>query len=53
MRTPGDARRLGMKPESLSRACQYLWDVGVEIDQNLTTIAEVATPQAYMRADRT
>lgn len=42
------AGRLGMKPESLSRAFNDLQDVGVEIDQNHAAIADVAHLQAYL-----
>ncbi|TQV70274.1 Crp/Fnr family transcriptional regulator [Denitrobaculum tricleocarpae] len=45
------AGRLGMKPESLSRAFHRLQDVGVQIKQNHAAIADVARLQAYVSKD--
>jgi len=46
------AGRLGMKPESLSRAFVRLRDVGVQVVQNQANIGDVARLRAYVEADR-
>jgi hypothetical protein len=45
------AGRLGMKPESLSRAFRRLGDKGVAIDRNHITIGDVAALRAYSAED--
>lgn len=45
------AGRLGMKPESLSRAFRRLGDKGVAIDRNRVTIGDVAILRAYSAED--
>jgi len=46
------AGRLGMKPESLSRAFARLKEKGVRISQNHAAIEDVARLQAYVGQDR-
>lgn len=46
------AGRLGMKPESLSRAFARLKDVGVAISQNHAAIGDVGRLRAYVEQDR-
>ncbi|MBK0399445.1 Crp/Fnr family transcriptional regulator [Limibaculum sp. M0105] len=46
------AGRLGMKPESLSRAFGRLKEVGVAISQNHAAISDVAKLRAYVEHDR-
>ena len=41
------AGRLGMKPESLSRAFARLRDMGVQIEQNIATVSDVARLRRY------
>ena len=46
------AGRLGMKPESLSRAFARLRDTGVKISQNHAAISDVARLRDYVEEDR-
>ena len=46
------AGRLGMKPESLSRAFARLRNVGVRIDQNTAAISDVARLRNYVDEER-
>lgn len=46
------AGRLGMKPESLSRAFVKLREKGVNVHQNSADIADVGTLRAYAERDR-
>jgi CRP/FNR family transcriptional regulator, dissimilatory nitrate respiration regulator len=46
------AARLGMKPESLSRALARLRDLGVNVPQNQVVIADVAALRAFSEEDR-
>lgn len=46
------AGRLGMKPESLSRAFARLRDIGVRIDQNMAKIGDVARLRRYLEERR-
>ena len=46
------AGRLGMKPESLSRAFQRLRGVGVRIKQNMASIADVKTLDDFVNKER-
>lgn len=46
------AGRLGMQPQSLSRAFNKLEGQGVKISQNMATIANVETLRQYMLEDR-
>lgn len=46
------AGRLGMKPESLSRAFVRLRDIGVRIIQNSAQISDIARLRAYVEEDR-
>lgn len=46
------AGRLGMKPESLSRAFARLRHVGVRIDHNMAAIADVARLRNYVDEER-
>lgn len=46
------AGRLGIKPESLSRAFTRLRDTGVQIDQNHALIADVARLRDFVEQDR-
>lgn len=46
------AGRLGMKPESLSRAFSRLKSVGVAVHQNQATISDVAALRVYANEDR-
>ena len=46
------AGRLGMKPESLSRAFQRLRGVGVRIKQNMASIADVKTLEDFVNKER-
>ncbi|WP_419913090.1 Crp/Fnr family transcriptional regulator [Hoeflea sp.] len=46
------AGRLGMKPESLSRAFSRLRSVGIKINQNQAAISDVARLHSYVEADR-
>ena len=46
------AGRLGMKPESLSRAFQRLRGVGVRIKQNMASIADVKTLDEFVNKER-
>ena len=46
------AGRLGMKPESLSRAFARLRGTGVKITQNHAAISDVARLRAYVEEDR-
>ncbi len=43
------AGRLGMKPESLSRAFARLRDLGVQIEQNIATIADIGRLRRYTK----
>lgn len=45
------AGRLGMKPESLSRAFKKLGPVGVEVARNHASISDVASLRAYVEKD--
>ena len=45
------AGRLGMKPESLSRAFARLRDQGVQVRQNVALIADIATLRSYVQED--
>lgn len=45
------AGRLGMKPESLSRAFKRLKDVGVEISKNHASISDIGELRAYVAQD--
>jgi biotin operon repressor len=45
------AGRLGMKPESLSRAFQKLRKVGVKVLQNHAEIADLAALRDYAEED--
>jgi hypothetical protein len=45
------AGRLGLKPESLSRAFARLKDQGVTIRQNVARIDDVATLRIYVEED--
>ncbi len=45
------AGRLGMKPESLSRAFARLHELGVAVRQNQATIADVERLRTYVEAD--
>lgn len=46
------AARLGMKPESMSRALARLRDVGVQVPQNRVAIADVAALREFIEEDR-
>lgn len=46
------AGRLGMKPESLSRAFQRVRTVGVKINQNMATIADVEQLRDFVEQER-
>jgi len=46
------AGRLGMKPESLSRAFARLRDMGVKVSQNHAAISDVSRLHAYVEEDR-
>ena len=46
------AGRLGIKPESLSRAFTRLRDTGVQIDHNHALIADVARLRDFVEQDR-
>ena len=46
------AGRLGMKPESLSRAFQRLQSVGVWIDQNIVVVRDVARLSEFAGRER-
>ena len=46
------AGRLGMKPESLSRAFQRLRGVGVNIRQNMASIADIQTLDEFVNKER-
>ncbi len=46
------AGRLGMKPESLSRAFARLRATGVRVQQNRAVIADIARLRAYIEEDR-
>ncbi|MDA4844411.1 Crp/Fnr family transcriptional regulator [Hoeflea poritis] len=46
------AGRLGMKPESLSRAFSRLRSVGIRINQNQAAISDVARLHSYVESDR-
>lgn len=46
------AGRLGMQPQSLSRAFNRLEDIGVKIAQNQATVADVGKLRAYTMEDR-
>ena len=46
------AGRLGMKPESLSRAFQRLRDYGVRIDSNKAEIADIETLRRLVDEER-
>ncbi|MDH3666154.1 MAG: Crp/Fnr family transcriptional regulator [Paracoccaceae bacterium] len=46
------AGRLGMKPESLSRAFARLRATGVHVQQNRAVIADIARLRAYIEEDR-
>ncbi len=46
------AARLGMKPESLSRAFQRLREEGVKINNNMAVIGDVETLQAFVDQER-
>ena len=46
------AGRLGMKPESLSRAFARLRQVGVKVTQNNAAISDVSRLHSYMEEDR-
>lgn len=46
------AGRLGMQPQSLSRAFNRLEDIGVKISHNQATIMDVAKLRAYTMEDR-
>jgi CRP-like cAMP-binding protein len=45
------AGRLGMKPESLSRAFVRLKDIGVHIEQNIARVSDVSELRAYAEKD--
>ena len=49
-RVPG---RLGMKPESLSRAFARLRGLGVSVEQSTVEIADVARLREYAESERT
>jgi CRP-like cAMP-binding protein len=46
------AARLGMKPESLSRALARLRDLGINVPQNRVVIEDVAVLRAFSEKDR-
>ncbi len=46
------AGRLGMKPESLSRAFSKLKDQGVKVHQNSAEIEDIESLRAYAERDR-
>ncbi len=46
------AARLGMKPESLSRAFQRLKDEGVKINNNMAVVARLENLQAFVDQER-
>ncbi|HSM18949.1 MAG TPA: helix-turn-helix domain-containing protein, partial [Hyphomicrobiales bacterium] len=46
------AGRLGMKPESLSRAFARLRGIGVRVDQNTAAISDVARLRNYVDEER-
>ncbi len=46
------AGRLGMKPESLSRAFARLRDIGVKVSQNHAAVTDVARLHNYVEEDR-
>lgn len=46
------AGRLGMKPESLSRAFHRLKEVGVRINQNMASVADVEKLRAFFEQER-
>lgn len=46
------AARLGMKPESLSRAFQRIRSIGVMIDHDLARVADVARLSGYLNQER-
>lgn len=46
------AGKLGLKPESLSRAFKRLREIGVEIERNKANIADVGRLEAFVEAER-